>query len=155
MKNRHVLFVGAGQVLLTHAFLGCSAVLLMLAAPACCYGQVALPDFSLIGTGFSAQSNLWIVPHPSVYPKQITIDYTSRGTVYGLVCKYGIGTNTLAQLRSAVQEKLNSSPRLENTNLFVWRLEERKLTVMLTRDEDRDLVDLIVTSIDRRIRNED
>jgi hypothetical protein len=91
---------------------------------------------------------------PSVYPKQIAIDYTPRGTVYGFVCKYNNGTNTFVSLRSEVEKALAVPPRLENTNLLVWRLEERRLSVTLSLDEHEDEVDLIALSLDKRIRNE-
>lgn len=57
--------------------------------------------------------------------------------------------NTLAELRTEIQQELKVLPKLSKP--LLWRVENRKFTVMIDADEKSKTVKLIVVSIDKNV----
>jgi hypothetical protein len=133
----------------------CSICALGVIWPLGCAGQVALPDFSIIGTKWGSAPTLWRTSKATTFPSQVAIDYTPKGTVYGFACQYRLGTNTVDLLKAGIQAELDVPAKIKQRGLSLWRVEGRKVTVMLDLDERQKLVRVIATSIDKNIRNEE
>lgn len=153
MKN----IVGAGVGVAAKNFSLCclfAIAWLLWSAPRNCAAQPALPSFSLIGMKGSGITNLWSAPDASIHPKQVVLDFTPQGTVYGFFCRFTASTNTFVALRGGIQKSVKVAPKLESERLIVWRVEDRKFSVMLELHEEEQTINVIATSVDKRVRNE-
>lgn len=116
---------------------------------------VALPNFAILGTRLDAQQSLWQNSNASTHPKQIAIDYNSKGIVYGFACEYQVAesTNLFSKLQAAVNDQVKVTPKISQTNFVFWRNEDRKFAVQLFPEEDGKSIRLVVVSVDKQIRS--
>jgi hypothetical protein len=111
-----------------------------------------MPPFSLVGAKVNCSWTNWVCPDGPLLPHQVAIDCNGRGVVYGFTCRYALTTNTLELVSSSVRQAVGTAPRIRAPAMSLWRLEDRRLTIMVESDEEARVVRLIVVSIDKKIR---
>jgi hypothetical protein len=123
-----------------------------------CFAQVAFPKLTIIGQKFGNEQVLWQGLNSEKktlsLPRQVAIDYTPQGDIYGLTCEYLLSTNNVSELKARIQDELKVLPKVENDKMSLWRSEERKMTIILEQDRETEILRLIVVSIDKTIRKQ-
>lgn len=127
--------------------------LLVIAPSDCGRCQVILPNFGIIGQKGDEVGKLWQrAGDEGILPKQIAIDFSDQGVIYGFVCEYWPSQDVLAQLKGKIQKLTNSEQKSPNQGYSVWRDENRKLAISLFLDDESNTVKLIAVSTDDAIR---
>jgi hypothetical protein len=117
-------------------------------------GPVALPDFSIIGKRWGQVAQATNKELPTVFPKQVTIDYNADGVIYGLAHEYRDSEKLFDKLKTEIQKTIQIQPKMASTNMVAWRNEAQKLTVTLTLDKETKSIKVIAVSVDKNIRRD-
>ena len=121
-------------------------------------GQVVAPNFSIIGKGGESAIQLLEKAKSGIYPNQVSLDVSTNGVIYGFTCEYEGKQEIFDQLKAQIRAAMTAPLRVEQTNLVVWRNEQRKFSVQLSymrlpSEEDEKKVRVIAISIDKAVRS--
>ena len=88
----------------------------------------------------------------------MSLDISTNGLIYGLICEYEGKQEIFESLKAQITKSLETPPRIVQTNLVVWRDEQRKFTVQLSymrlpSEKDAKKIRIVGLSIDKEIRD--
>ena len=116
----------------------------------CCFdsfASVCLPDFQALHSDVRLVKNIFPESCESGFPQSIKLEVNKAGLIMGMVCEYKYHEADFTALKNQIQTIAGSVPRIERTNLIIWRLESKSMTLMIDHTEANDRVTLICRSL--------
>lgn len=134
-----------------HCILFFCIVVVFVAQPV--RSEVVMPNFDIVGQKGEHVGELWknnATNH--VLPKQLAVDFTNQGVVYGFVCEYWWNQNVFDEIKAKLENSIKAKQKAPSKNYFVWRAEDQKLAISLFLDKESNTIKLIAVSTDATIR---
>jgi|SRR5579884_1324093 hypothetical protein len=118
-------------------------ILLLCFCPLAALADVAFPKTDAIGQSVEGLQNWILVPTNAVYPDSVQFDL-KNGRIAGIVCEYSGKAINYPSVKAELQRALGVEPRVSGSVTTAWRIEAKKCAVMLTLDEEKKVLRIIV-----------